>query len=61
MRNANQIMHGDHTTCDEYFLQGRPRILMRDRFVVDNLLVSICIVNVALMLHGKPHLSEFPQ
>ena len=19
MRNANQIMHGDHTTCDEYF------------------------------------------
>ena len=36
IRNKNQIWHGDQTRCWK-FLYGRPRMLARDRFAVDDL------------------------
>ena len=36
IRNKNQIWHGAQTRCWK-FLYGRPRMLARDRFAVDNL------------------------
>jgi len=39
MRNNNHILHGDLTRVRK-FLQGRPRMLTRDLFVVANFLVE---------------------
>jgi len=38
MRNDSQILHVDQTRCWE-ILRGRPRMLMREFFVVANFLV----------------------
>jgi len=49
MRNSNPILHGDQTRCEEKKLQGRPRMLTRDLY----LLFATCVCKLLRTSQAK--------